>query len=606
MSFILTLGAGAYNFSALDIEHAVLETTNQGKDSLKLTLGVDMATASPFAPFEKVTLIDEAGTQRFIGWVDQPGAEAEGDRQQGEITISGPWIWLDRTPYSQPFVDTSTTPATISTTPVQVPMVNQSVDTTGLLTKLSIGDVIGAALACVTAMYGSVIGVSSGDLSGLTLQLPASEKQNVSVGSVVRDQLAWLPDHSLWWDYSGGSPTLHISSPGGEVAQVSESGTNATKIRITPRFDLLVSRVVITYVSSITDTDSNLVVRSTTVDDSAATGSGMASSTDASRLGCPTQLALTYPLQKEETVPTIGLATAYATALSKLQCEAQFNFYNEGLAWSYTPGQTWGFAGIASQWSAYTSTAQTITRDLFTHIVDVRLGHASHLGLQNIIDLHKKNTPQAALRGGAGGNAYAPSTVTVYVAIAWGTSTDYADAVTDCFVTLIGPAGPQTVAAPVSGAGILFGNLPPGTYTVLVTLSTSDWVMSSDTTQFSVAAGTNNTATVTLTRADSLSLIDVSGASVILDAVDGISINNGSDDTEDPGGQSSLDGSQLTIFDTTYSSVLDSNSLTLNGEGGQTVTIDLPPGTASASWQQVSVCIGGVTKTMYVLGTQPA
>lgn len=451
MGFTLSVnGAQAATFEDLGVIAAQLEVSNQGLDRLQITLESDSALEA-FPAFAKVVLADN-GTRRFVGWVDQSPSSFSGDQRHSSATITGPWRWLDMTAYTDKktiLIPGLTAGAFESLDlPVQIPMVGQRLDpTTGMPVKIPISDVIKKALDQVIAAQGAVIAY---DISGVPpVQLPWAEKQNVTAGTVVREQLAWAPDRSVIWNYSSAVPTLKIVNSSG-MRQVTDLGIDATQLSLNPRFDLLVRRVTITYLSQ---PSNGIYERS--VDEAKDQG-------DALALNSPLAVEMTFPLQNNEPLPALGLASTFLGSVCKLAIETSFTFIDETLAWDSTPGQQWGFSGVGSRWAAYQSVCQSVTRDLFSRTITVKLGHPGHLGLQQLIDLNKKTTPQA---GGNGGNSpHGSGVLKVKVDVASGTDAEKADMIASTVITCNGPAGSQQAAA--SDSETKFQNLVPGSYLV--------------------------------------------------------------------------------------------------------------------------------------------
>ena len=382
-------GGSSGSFAAFGVESAILELSNQGMDKLQLGL-INEAALDLFPPNAAVTLAHN-GVIRFKGWIDNLPTNISGEKATAAVVVNGPWRWLDMTTYSDiaTVIDSSSTNGVNSAAPIQVPWLNcGGVDpNTGLALKNTLRQTISAALSQVTTKHPGILGFS---MSGgtLDLQIPWSEKQNVGCGSVIRDQLGWGPDHSLVWDYSGGGANLIVVPPSSAVRQVSETGANVSSMALNPRFDLLVNSVVITYLW--TDDQGNRYIKRDT-----SSGIG-----DAASLNAATGLEMTFALQTNEPAPDSGLAGAYHAAVAKLAVESSFSFFDETFSWNSTPGQTWGFSGVASRWSRYNSVAQVITRNLFSSQITIKLGHPGHLGLQQLINLHRKNIPQAGGQGG--------------------------------------------------------------------------------------------------------------------------------------------------------------------------------------------------------------
>ena len=275
-------GAPPASLPSLGITAATLELSNQGQDHLQLTLA-DETTLAAFPTYQTVRLYHD-GTPRFLGWIDKPCISMSGEARKTTLLLNGPWRWLDMTTYSDlmRLAQASGLPLSVLS---QIPWLNEGVDpVTGLVLKRTIREVLTAALSWVITKQGPVI---SHDLSAgtLDLELPWSEKQNVTVGSVVRDQLGWVPDHSVVWDYSTLIPQLLVMAPGTAVKQVTSTGIDVTQLSLAPRYDLLVNAVTLTYLGQPV-----AGIRPTIIDTSANLG-------DAHTLASPLTVEMTFALQ---------------------------------------------------------------------------------------------------------------------------------------------------------------------------------------------------------------------------------------------------------------------------------------------------------------------
>ncbi len=502
MSFTLSVNGGPdRGFPELGITEGRLEISNQGLDKLQLTLESDEALDA-FPAFARVVLAHDGAT-RFVGWVDQSPSSMSGERRHSSVTITGPWRWLDMTWYTQTKKvvvpdrasssgsssgssgssntvqgGVNSTTSTLPPMPTaeellaafglkresvahQLPMIGQAIaQSSGLPEKVSISDVVHEALSQVVARYGAVLDY---DLSGLpSISLPWAEKQNVTVGSVIRDQLSWAPDRSISWDYSTPVPTLRVGIPTSSK-QVTDVGIDATALSLNPRFDLLVRRVKLTYVAP-----PSQGVHDVLVDEARDQG-------DALTMNSPHAVEMTFPLQEREPLPSLGLAENYLKAVCNLAIDTSFSFVDESHAWDCLPGQKWGFSGVGSRWSAYTSVCQSISRDLFSNTLSVKLGHPGHLGLQRLLDLSKQTVPKwrregAGGMGGPGSGNGEPGgggagILKASAAVAFGSPADKAEMLANTVITITGPGGTQSGSLDSSGIATFF-NLVPGSYIV--------------------------------------------------------------------------------------------------------------------------------------------
>src|ERR1043166_900833 len=105
--------------ATIDASAAVLETQNQGKDQLSLTLGDNFDWNAFATAFDKVTLRDALGNKRFVGWLDQRPQRAVGKQEGWQYKFTGPWRFLDMVTYKQRWgiiTDPTTVPPTVTYT----------------------------------------------------------------------------------------------------------------------------------------------------------------------------------------------------------------------------------------------------------------------------------------------------------------------------------------------------------------------------------------------------------------------------------------------------------------------------------------------------------
>lgn len=602
-------GALPVAFDVLAVTEASLETTNQAHDVLNLILG-SPDSIGLFVPFCKVQLYQDS-TLRFTGWVDETPAALSGNHGSWKITINGPWRFLDMVAYSS---RANIWVGSLAEVRTQIPVLGQGWNSeNGIPIRLPISAVIADAVAQVLTRFPGVFTAATVP-SGLDIEAPWSEKQNITCGSVLMDQLGWVPGFSLWWDYSQSTPVLNITDvPSVVHLQLNETTVDLTSVTLSPRFDLLVSEVNITYV--VTNNELS----------SAAAFDSFGPAGDAQALGSPHVVQLSFAMGTNEIFPAPGLAEAYQKSMGKLAIDTSASFVDETLAWNMRPGQLWGFAGVASSWSAYTSICQKVRRNLFTFEITVTIGHPTQVGLQRLVDLNRRNTSQAPQKSNAGAPAAVTaqqppkpypgkknlSSLTVTVAVD-GSIEDLQEALASTNVQIIGPSGGFTGAASVNGAR--FDNLAQGTYSVSAIL-TPGWKLSSDSVDKKIYVQENSigaTATLILNRVQKIVLGDPNNHfnRIILDAAssDGSVVRV----KGETGDESKLETTALTLTNSNGSSVkvdTDTASLLLEDEEGKQIYMDVPTDaqdtTHDAKWQTLFVVQDGTLKQMMMFGTDP-
>lgn len=283
---ILSPGVPTLTFGeAAPVDGAALNFINQGIDSMRFThLGALVDSAFLYNYDARVVLtqeVDNGGqVPVFVGNVGpRPCHLQGGDIESISYLVTGPWRWLERKTYAQPFiVRTAIIPVPVPpaepftytqrfieqlylgtkivvTPPILAPL-NQ--------TRISVGDqikdVLDYVLSEFTLEYPSTpapFQYLPADLAALSFLGFVTQVANITCAEAVIAQLRMIEDAVVWFDYStlvgaDAVPTLRIQRRADCTAYTATIaayavGGRVTELELTPRDDLLVPCVAITY-----------------------------------------------------------------------------------------------------------------------------------------------------------------------------------------------------------------------------------------------------------------------------------------------------------------------------------------------------------------------
>jgi hypothetical protein len=250
VSWLIKLNAGTpATLASLGVTRCVLHLVANGADSLEWTVEEDYAADPAFPNASKVCLIRRDGATDvcwFVGWVESiPRQTAGGGPESISYRAGGPSARLARTEYAQQWKVITEDDGTAALAYEPRVILGENQAGTRRTTGGQIGDVVAfAAARGIPIVAGTVA-------AGLTA--PLDEKENVTCWDAIIACLRWTPTHVLWWDYDHQeagvyTPQANVTAAASMTAvDVALHGGIVTSAAFTPRYDLQVPGVVVTY-----------------------------------------------------------------------------------------------------------------------------------------------------------------------------------------------------------------------------------------------------------------------------------------------------------------------------------------------------------------------
>jgi hypothetical protein len=255
--------------AAWGVSAARLTRRTQRPDSLDLHFGnarFDDGELFPFSFHPAAVILKRSGVPWFIGYPTRTPRMGRPSAEGVRYTFENPWWWLEHVPYTQAWMFTGgvdyhntggyvgwTPPGGLSPGQINITNLILGIDSSG--NPQSTGWQIAQALdCCANAIVG--IGATAPFQVGYIhpgVQAPAEAARDLTCAEVVRRALRWHPDCVVYWDYTAtlsGHPcaALYIK-PRSALASVSFAcaGQPASSIDIAARPDLVPPVVVINY-----------------------------------------------------------------------------------------------------------------------------------------------------------------------------------------------------------------------------------------------------------------------------------------------------------------------------------------------------------------------
>lgn len=253
----------------LDVARLVLRLVNQGADVLTFEHLTRFDTSSLlFAPGDAVVLTRHVGGSAstwFRGRVRSMPRSAEAGGESVAYEVLGGWDLLERRAYLQAFAEPDEPfepESTLSAVLRGRVVLSQSAAGAKVSLAAALTDVVDFAIAS-----GAPLAVGTINVGALTV--PWDEVTDLSCAEVVQRLLQWAPDAVCWFDYSVDPPAFNcVRRATGTLGSQSflirpavdpdenEPYTPFDSISLRPRYDLLVSNVVLIYIATNTENSS--------------------------------------------------------------------------------------------------------------------------------------------------------------------------------------------------------------------------------------------------------------------------------------------------------------------------------------------------------------
>jgi len=227
--------ATAQSMEYRQIADAELTFRSIGVD--ELIIGIITQSLASYTPPElgQTIKIYRSGTLFFTGTV----TDIQSQNTSGlNITVSGPWWWLDRIAYTTPQTDSAGSTADRLT---------GVFGTAGAGTNLKTA--IETAINTSVALGAPMANIAGGSAVATYFDLPRITLNQASCSGVLTELLRIVPDTMTYFDYSTATPTLQVTRRGVASAVDFTVGTSPIDaMSINPVFELKVNQVVLPYV----------------------------------------------------------------------------------------------------------------------------------------------------------------------------------------------------------------------------------------------------------------------------------------------------------------------------------------------------------------------
>ena len=230
--------ATARSFSTAAIDSARVDFKSLEPDTLTFTITPQSLTSATIPELRQEMILYRDGVQFFVGHVTDVRTMINSGMQQSQITVSGPWWWLEKIPFTSTMTDgTSATAERISYV-FGTASAGQNLKTS-----------IEAAINRAAALGAPVATITQGSSVDAMFTVPRITLNQSTCGQVISELVRICPDTMVWFDYSTKPVRINVERRGVASQATLDADTSPiTSIDINPVIDLEVSNVVLPYV----------------------------------------------------------------------------------------------------------------------------------------------------------------------------------------------------------------------------------------------------------------------------------------------------------------------------------------------------------------------
>lgn len=234
-----TFDATVRSLETAQIDSAQVSFKSLAEDTFTFTISPQSITSATIPELKQSITLYRAGTQFFHGTVTNVRNAISSDSQQVQVTVSGPWWWMERIGFTTDLQDgTGATSERLSAV-FGTPSAGQDL-------KTSIESVINRCKVLGVPIENIAGGSSVSTMS----TFPRITLNQSTCGQVLSELVRLVPDTMVWFDYSGSLPKLNVTRRGVASAVTFDASTSPiTTIDINPIVELQVSQVKLPYVT---------------------------------------------------------------------------------------------------------------------------------------------------------------------------------------------------------------------------------------------------------------------------------------------------------------------------------------------------------------------
>jgi hypothetical protein len=230
-----TFNATARTLEVAKINSARLEFKSLEPDTLTFTITPDSITSAVIPDLRQEMILYRDGVRFFSGNVTNVRNVIESGSQQCQVTVSGPWWWLERIPFTSNQTDgTGASAERISYV---------FADGQGLSVNIE------AAINRSAELGAPIATIAQGSAVSPMFGVPRITMNQSTCGQVISELVRICPDTMVWFDYSTKPIRIFVDRRGSCPTVTFDVNTSPiTSIDINPIIDLEVSQVVLPYV----------------------------------------------------------------------------------------------------------------------------------------------------------------------------------------------------------------------------------------------------------------------------------------------------------------------------------------------------------------------
>lgn len=232
------------SLEAAKIESAQVAFNSLADDTFTFSISPEAIPSATIPELKQQMTLYRAGVQFFTGTVTNVRSNIDSSSQQVQITVSGPWWWMERIGFTTNLQDG------MGNTGERLSAVFAASATLGQDLKTSIESAINRAVV-LGVPIANIAGGSS--VAGMTV-FPRITLNQSTIGQVLSELVRLVPDTMVYFDYSTSPVKLHIvRRPTATEVTFNASTDPITSIDINPIIDLEVSNVKLPYVTRSAD-----------------------------------------------------------------------------------------------------------------------------------------------------------------------------------------------------------------------------------------------------------------------------------------------------------------------------------------------------------------
>jgi hypothetical protein len=231
--------ATARSFSTAAIDSAKLDFKSLEPDTLTFTITPELLTSATIPELRQEMILYRDGVQFFVGHVTDVRTMINSGMQQCQITVSGPWWWLEKIPFTSTITDGTGATAERISYVFGTASAGQNLKTS-----------IEAAINRSAALGAPIATIAQGSSVDSMFVVPRITLNQSTCGQVISELVRICPDTMVWFDYSTAPVRIRVDRRGATTAvSLNQSTSPITSIDINPVIDLEVSQVVLPFVN---------------------------------------------------------------------------------------------------------------------------------------------------------------------------------------------------------------------------------------------------------------------------------------------------------------------------------------------------------------------